>query len=218
MKQEPVLLLILLSHIWADIYCRAGIIKLKRITPTQAKIVHYIVYIICMFLALTITVHSSKDFWLTWSFLCTAYIAMDLVYEQKTRFKYKITYQAICQSMQYALMIIIWRLFGIRLNIVNIDIIDSIHLSNLPYILFGFLCITKPAGDLIALILERLHENDGNSVENDSTPTTIISKKEINLENAGRYIGYLERIIMYIFIINNQFGAIAFILTAKSIV
>jgi hypothetical protein len=39
-----------------------------------------------------------------------------------------------------------------------------------------------------------------------------------SLRNAGRLIGYLERALVFIMVLYNQLGAIAFILTAKSII
>ena len=38
-----------------------------------------------------------------------------------------------------------------------------------------------------------------------------------NQKGAGKMIGYLERIIVFFLLMNNQFGAIAFVLTAKSV-
>ena len=38
-----------------------------------------------------------------------------------------------------------------------------------------------------------------------------------SLENAGTYIGIFERLLVFIFIIINQFGAVGFLLASKSI-
>lgn len=42
-------------------------------------------------------------------------------------------------------------------------------------------------------------------------------KKEESLKNAGKYIGILERLFVFIFIVLNQWGAIGFLIAAKSI-
>jgi hypothetical protein len=39
-----------------------------------------------------------------------------------------------------------------------------------------------------------------------------------SMKNAGRIIGYLERALIFLMVMYNQLGAIAFILTAKSII
>jgi hypothetical protein len=38
-----------------------------------------------------------------------------------------------------------------------------------------------------------------------------------SLENAGKYIGMLERLFVFVFIITNQWQAIGFLLAAKSV-
>lgn len=60
-----------------------------------------------------------------------------------------------------------------------------------------------------------------------TTPTAIIIKMVIakwipetngaSLQNAGKFIGILERLLIYIFIITNHFEAVGFLLTAKSV-
>jgi hypothetical protein len=44
----------------------------------------------------------------------------------------------------------------------------------------------------------------------------IVSEKE-SLEDAGTYIGILERILVFIFIVLNQWAAVGFLITAKSV-
>ncbi|WKL44169.1 DUF3307 domain-containing protein [Flavobacterium sp. ZE23DGlu08] len=44
-----------------------------------------------------------------------------------------------------------------------------------------------------------------------------ISKKDSSLENAGKYIGMLERLLVFSFILLNQWEAIGFLLAAKSV-
>ncbi|HRL72363.1 MAG TPA: DUF3307 domain-containing protein [Flavobacterium sp.] len=44
-----------------------------------------------------------------------------------------------------------------------------------------------------------------------------ISKKDSSLENAGKYIGMLERLLVFSFIVLNKWEAIGFLLAAKSV-
>lgn len=48
------------------------------------------------------------------------------------------------------------------------------------------------------------------------TPKTEDNRKE-SLQNAGKYIGILERLFVFIFILNNHWEAIGFLLAAKSV-
>lgn len=75
---------------------------------------------------------------------------------------------------------------------------------NKGIILFtGFLLIGKPASILLKLSLKHLipHYENTNS----------------GIEQAGMWIGYLERFLILTFILLNQFAAVGFLLTAKSI-
>jgi len=72
-------------------------------------------------------------------------------------------------------------------------------------IITGYLICTKPANVLIKKILELWN---------------IISfsgSKEIELENAGKLIGIMERILILTLLLYNQFTAVGFLITAKSI-
>jgi len=42
-------------------------------------------------------------------------------------------------------------------------------------------------------------------------------KENDSLEDAGKYIGYLERLLIFIFIISNHWEAVGFLITAKSV-
>ena len=69
----------------------------------------------------------------------------------------------------------------------------------------GFLFITKPISILIKTIISIWNpENSNNESDN-------------SLANAGNYIGILERLFVFCFILTGHFEAIGFLLAAKSI-
>lgn len=65
---------------------------------------------------------------------------------------------------------------------------------------------TKASGLLIAIALPRMLSVD---------PTELNANTGLN--GAGRYIGYLERILLLIFVFSNQLGAAGFLIAAKSV-
>jgi hypothetical protein len=69
-------------------------------------------------------------------------------------------------------------------------------------VLLGYVLVLRPASALIGAVL---------------TPWLHRVKDENSLENAGAMIGYLERILILSFVLLDQWGAIGFLLTAKSI-
>ncbi len=71
-------------------------------------------------------------------------------------------------------------------------------------LVLGYILITLPFGYLIGFVTNKWAEEayrDDNS----------------SLKNAGKYIGYFERIIVFSFVLINQFAAIGFLITGKSI-
>lgn len=67
--------------------------------------------------------------------------------------------------------------------------------------IFGGLLLTSPTAVIIKVIIAKF----------------IPSKGSISLQNAGKFIGILERLLIYIFVLTNHFEAVGFLLAAKSI-
>lgn len=84
-----------------------------------------------------------------------------------------------------------------KIDFQNID-------SNIWLIVTGIVLLTKPTSIIIKNIISIW------------TPENK-SKKDNSLQNAGNYIGILERLFVFCFIITNHFEAIGFLLAAKSI-
>lgn len=66
---------------------------------------------------------------------------------------------------------------------------------------FGALLLTSPTAIVIRVLIERF----------------IPNKSSISLQNAGKFIGVLERLLIYVFVLTNHFEAVGFLLAAKSI-
>jgi len=79
-------------------------------------------------------------------------------------------------------------------------------LADFMLVILGLLVIIKPVG----LLIGKGDIWDFNKSKSGSAPNE-------SQKGAGKMIGYLERIIVFFLLINNQFGAIAFVLAAKSV-
>ena len=84
----------------------------------------------------------------------------------------------------------------------KIDSMFSFSIS-LPLLIAGALFCCKPANILIKKILQRYQLGEGASCR--------------NMKNAGALIGCLERLLTLIFVLIGQYGAIGFVVAAKSI-
>lgn len=146
-------------------------------------------------------------------FFSHALIDLLKVYLDKKNEKCPLTY-ILDQGLHIAVLVITAYLAGI---IYKTDLFASIpeFLSN-PALLLAitaYLLIITPAGFLIKDILSPIRDQ---VTEKESGSTG--NKEECNnLDNAGKMIGYLERILVLTFILINQYAAIGFLITAKSI-
>ncbi|MFC4210777.1 DUF3307 domain-containing protein [Pedobacter lithocola] len=72
------------------------------------------------------------------------------------------------------------------------------------FLILGVLFLTMPTSIIMKVIIAKwLPESD------DESPKS--------LQNAGKYIGILERVLIFVFILTNHFEAVGFLLAAKSI-
>lgn len=86
--------------------------------------------------------------------------------------------------------------------------INHFVIDRLLIIATGILILLMPSSIVIKMILSKW------------APATEIKSDKIethSLQHAGMMIGYLERILVFIFILNGQWGAIGFLVTAKSV-
>lgn len=94
-------------------------------------------------------------------------------------------------------------LVGIAFFYTNASIDFSLLSANFWIIVTGIVVLTKPASVIIQNII--------------SIWTPEKNAKDNSLENAGNYIGILERLFIFCFLLTHHFEAIGFLLAAKSI-
>ena len=95
---------------------------------------------------------------------------------------------------------LIWYLFESP----DIDFYQMAHSTELWINLTGVLFLTFPVGIIIAKILEPWSKN-------------IPDDNDNSLSNAGKYIGILERLLTFIFIMSGHWEAVGFLIASKSI-
>lgn len=108
----------------------------------------------------------------------------------------------IDQIAHLAILIIVASLFDTTTEL-PIQSMDCNGSFSIPLFILAVLLCIKPANILIKLVLKKYQVGETQSCE--------------NIKNAGALIGNLERILTIIFVIIGQYGAIGFIIAAKSI-
>ncbi|KLT66930.1 DUF3307 domain-containing protein [Pedobacter sp. BMA] len=103
------------------------------------------------------------------------------------------------QVLHISSIVLVWHLA--YKGSVNVSFLNDVRTW---IVLSGLLFLTMPTSIIMKVIIARwLPES------NDESPKS--------LENAGKYIGILERALIFIFILTNHFEAVGFLLAAKSI-
>ncbi len=82
--------------------------------------------------------------------------------------------------------------------------LDTLFTENNLLLLTCILFLTTPVSIIMRTIFSKWNIED-------------ITKDNQSLEDAGKYIGILERILVFIFIISNHWEAVGFLITAKSV-
>ena len=214
MTIHPILILLLLGHVLGDFYFQWNTMAEKKRDSSNKKtqflwlLMHSGVYFLCIAAILFIGAGVSRYWWFVVLGVSIIHLLIDLI---KICIPYKKTF-IIDQALHLASIIILWRLWGECLSIPGLSTLLSTlrELSGainqtpaeLALITLGLLWILKPVGILI---------KQGDIWDfNHGAP----NEKQ---KGAGKMIGYLERIIVFVLLINGEFSAIAFVLAAKSV-
>ena len=123
-----------------------------------------------------------------------------LIDASKLQFQNKRTKRLWFFADQILHIIVIIGVWVIFYDAAKIDF-SFIHHKNVWLIAFGALLITSPTAVVIRVVIAKF----------------IPTKNPISLQDAGKFIGVLERLLIYVFVLTNHFEAVGFLLAAKSI-
>ena len=213
MNLNLVLIVILLGHIIGDFYVQSNQIASRKYNKIKYFLLHVLLYSISMGAILLLTIPFSQTLLLIWAGTTLLHLIIDCLKGLWIRYFTQGSMRLFISSHSFVIdqflhiisILIIWYLWGSTLTVRSFVGQDIIGYENKPVvILLCFLCILRPVGLLIGSgeiwDLKKHHPETSSSVQ-----------------NAGKMIGYLERTIVLLFLMYQQFGAIAFILTAKSV-
>ena len=224
MNNHLLLVLLLLGHVLGDFYLQPVRMAAAKDAPLKgakwgrivgALIGHGIIYsaVICV---LFIFGTDNSVGLIVWT--CLSHFAIDFakflifqtpVRQNDTAQKLKF---AVDQSLHIAVLIILWRIYDPAVAV--LDPLSGLAplLPAMPVppivIILCLLCGLKPASMFVKTVLEFIGKPDGDE------PGKINDEK---MKQAGKMIGYLERTIIFFLILCNQFGAIGFVITAKTV-
>ncbi|MEP1486892.1 MAG: DUF3307 domain-containing protein [Algibacter sp.] len=155
-------------------------------------------HILVHFLALIILLQFNTDYWLGLLIITISHYIIDVI---KLHLKTKVNSRILFGLDQLAHLIII----ALVVNIYESHPIDINLFFNPKFLLLitGVIGVTKVSSIIMKTIISRWYLKEDNNEE--------------SLENAGAYIGMLERLFVFAFIITEHWQGIGFLIAAKSV-
>ncbi|SFT48358.1 Protein of unknown function [Algoriphagus locisalis] len=159
-------------------------------------------------LYLHVLIHGVLVLLLLWDFthwpmalaITLAHLGIDLIklYAQKP--KTKTTWFIADQALHLASILIIWAVF----TEVYVDFRQVLQNPKILSLITLVLFLTQPTAIILANLLKKWSD-------------AIPSQPDQSLQNAGKYIGMLERLFVFGFIVTGHWEAVGFLIAAKSV-
>ncbi|SOD13176.1 DUF3307 domain-containing protein [Pedobacter xixiisoli] len=192
---EIALIKLLLAHILGDFFLQPDkwVVEKERIKLRSGKLYLHI----ALHIALVFIVFLSFDVWKQALIIGVSHYMIDAAKLLFQKANTKKVWFFADQALHIAVIIICWLSFY---EGASIDF-GFVQNPKVWLYVFGGLLLTSPTAIIIKVVITRF----------------IPSRSSISLQNAGKFIGILERLLIYIFILTNHLEAVGFLLAAKSI-
>jgi hypothetical protein len=106
----------------------------------------------------------------------------------------------IDQALHSAVILLVW--YWVADPVLDFQILDD---PDILVFLTGIVFLTTPTSVIVKNTISKW------------TPTSVLYPSADSLQNAGRYIGILERLFVFVFVVSNHWEGIGFLIAAKSI-
>ncbi|MBD3861908.1 DUF3307 domain-containing protein [Olleya marilimosa] len=171
-------------------------VKDKTIKKHKSKYLYF--HVLIHALALLILLQFNANYWIGIVSIVVSHYIIDVIKLNLTK---KINPRLLFILDQIAHLIVI-AIVALTYTQYSIDI-NTLYSKNVLALLLSLIAITSIASVIMRLVMSKwiLDEDDAND----------------SLEKAGKYIGILERLFVFGFIIINQWSAIGLLIAAKSV-
>ncbi len=119
----------------------------------------------------------------------------------------KAIYFVLDQAMHMAVLIVIWFVASMNWEAFKYWLYELMNDDKLWPMMMGYFLLTWPFSMLIGLSTQKWRQEAMKGFEHQKN----------SLADAGKWIGIFERLLVYTFIISNNFAGIGLLITAKSI-
>lgn len=157
-------------------------------------------------IATALVAYALSGVYACWWLPLAVFISHYLIDLAKSYLPDKFIYFAADQLMHVVVIFMIWLIINNQWQVVISDCIRITENTHFWILAMGYILVTWPLGILIGIATAKWR--------NDLAAT---KEAKDGLENAGKWIGICERVLILTFVLTNQFTAIGFLITAKSI-
>ncbi len=213
MSIDLVFIVMLVGHVLADFYIQTEKLVERRKTSIGAVLLHGLIYSICIVIVFVICIPITANSIFLMCAVSLAHILIDVVkyccIRKGIRSSWIKKHMFIVDQLaHYITLLLCWGIWGRQAEVRWFVSQEMVYLPYLPITIFlGVLCILKPVSIFITNTELWNHKT---SINKDNVPSS-------DTKEAGKIIGYMERLIIFLLLMYNQFSAMAFVLTAKSV-
>ena len=209
--------LILLGHIIGDFYVQTDKIAEKKKNSIKYMLIHCLIYTAVMGIGFYALNRGTAETLIISSFIFLSHLIIDLIkrkYDKKA-VKYEYINFLIDQFIHIMILLLIVYIGKQQLHfqINNNLMINSLNVKTCFVVASAVLVCWKPASIFVSLVFKIIPE----TIEQADQTMKTNEKTEIEGAKIGSWIGIFEREIILILGLMGQFGAIGFVLTAKSL-
>ena len=208
-----ILLRLFLFHILGDFFFQTKRIAEKKAENGNNAIKYLLMHSMIQGVLSWLAIWNISAWWVGLS----VFVTHTLIDYFKIKIKGKeITKFVVDQILHISILILLWRIYcG---NIINLSF--NFSQEKILVLIIGVLLLFKPSSILISLFTKQWRDkivDDTSDCEQQSHSDDNHQYQKQELENAGTWIGYFERLLTFIFILSGMYEAIGFLIAAKSI-
>jgi len=204
---------LLLGHVIGDFYLQTNNMVKKKNASYKWFFAHGIVYATCIVLALLSLAWFggvAYSWNLLWMFILLSCSHLTIDFLKKFIPSQKWLF-SIDQAAHFACILLAWCMWGRGLT-VGYYIYEYAGYLNIP---LGLLIILRPVGILLESGV--IWDFNKKKVAQKDDKNKEEKKEQEEQKDAGRIIGYLERIVVYFLLLSGEYSAIGLVISAKSI-
>lgn len=213
--------LLMMGHLLGDFYFQTNKLAEKKRTSIVYTALHCLIYSLVMFAVLVITTGKLVECICPTLLIGVLHLLVDeikcIVQKCVKSIKNELPIFVVDQIIHLGILFIISLLYTIKYDIAWIPGVSEELLSsmqNAPVIICAFLLCGKPAAIIVSLVFELIPKTIEKA---DFESVKIIDGSKKENVRIGSWIGILEREIILMLGLLGQYGAIGFVIAAKSL-